>query len=592
MRREFDRGALSDSATRTGELAQGTRDALAAHRAKSPLRVGLLLDGLRQPEWVARAIRELAESSAARIALIVLNDAPWQRPRRLGRMRAWIRNRHYLLYSLYQRIDRWWFKVSNDPFSPVDLTDDLRDVPVLRVRPRMTKHCDYFESEDVDAIRRYDLDVAVRFGFRILKGDALDIARHGVWSYHHGDNLVNRGGPAGFWEVMDDSNVTGCVLQRLTESLDDGRVLYRCFSSTNRFSVAKNLAGFYWASSLLLRRVMEDLHGQGPDTFFAGLESAEPWRGYSNRLATAPRNVQMARLIVRLARRYAVERFHRFFEFEQWFVAYGLRATPAAERFAPDTSYYRFRELIPPRDRFWADPFAVEYRGSRFIFIEEYLFATDRGRISLFEIDASGVAHGPTPVLEREYHLSYPFVFEWGGTHYMIPETHKREQIELFRATEFPHRWAFDRVLISNVRAVDTTLAEFNGRWWLFTSIASGPDQPWEELSIFYADSPVGPWIPHHRNPVKSDVRSSRPAGRLFHWRGKLYRPAQDCARRYGHSIVVNQVEHLDPDAFVEREVSRITPGWTRDLLATHTLNADGSLTVIDGQRWRRKGRP
>ena len=72
----------------------------------------------------------------------------------------------------------------------VGLEDLLEGCPVVDVKPRRTKHSDYFEDEDLRVIRSHDLDVALRFGFRILRGGALEIARHGVWSYHHGDGLV------------------------------------------------------------------------------------------------------------------------------------------------------------------------------------------------------------------------------------------------------------------------------------------------------------------------------------------------------------------------------------------------------------------
>ena len=176
------------------------------------LRVGLLLDDFVQPRWIARIVEALACSTSVELSLVVLNDAPAPPRTRFARARSWIRNRHYLLYAFYSRLDRWWFKVPNDPFVESDLESRFMGVPIIRVRPRMTKHCDYFEQSDVQTVLAHDLDVAVRFGFRILKGDALRIARYGVWSYHHGDNFVNRGGPAGFWEVMEDADVTGSVL--------------------------------------------------------------------------------------------------------------------------------------------------------------------------------------------------------------------------------------------------------------------------------------------------------------------------------------------------------------------------------------------
>ena len=573
-------------------MRQTARTVARAHEmidATTPrIRVALLLDDLVQPAWAARAISELLESDSIEVALVVLNDAPSPVRARFHRVRSWIRNRNFLAYALYQRFDRWRFKLPNDPFADVDMTAVLGNIPARRVRPRMTKHCDYFEPADVDAIREFDIDVAARFGFRILKGDALEIAKHGVWSYHHGDNLVNRGGPAGFWEVMEGSKVTGCVLQRLTESLDDGVVLYRAFSATNRFSVRKNQSGFFWSSAPILRRVLEQLHRDGPEAVFDRDRVSPGWHGYSNRLYVAPTNREMIPLFARVLQRYVGEKVRAATSFDQWFIAYRLRSEAPVDRFRPDSNYYRFLKLIPPPDRFWADPFAVSSNGRHYIFLEEFIFRTDRGRISLFEIDAKGVAEGPVPVLERDYHLSYPFMFEWDNQHYMVPETHASGQIELFRATSFPREWTLDRILVPNVRAVDATIAQIGDRWWLFASVSPHAETEWDDLHIYYADSPLGPWTPHRRNPVKSDVRSARPAGRVFCANGKYFRPAQDSAERYGHSIVINEIVRIDPDEFVEVEVSRISPNWTDRLLATHTINADGRLTVIDGQLSRR----
>src|SRR5512138_1262502 len=317
------------------------------------LRVGLLLDDFVQPRWIARIIEALACSTSVELALVVLNDAPTSPKARFARVKTWIRNRDYLLYAFYRRFDRWWFKVPDDPFLVSNVESRLGGVPVIRVRPRMTKHCDYFEQADIETVLAHDLDVAIRFGFRILKGDVLQIARYGVWSYHHGDNFVNRGGPAGFWEVMEDADVTGSVLQRLTEELDNGQVLYRSYSPTNKFSVAKSESDLFWSSTTVLPRVLEDLHRHGP-AILEECGSGAPWHGYSNRLYVVPRNGEMARLMVRLGRRYLAEKLRSMASFDQWFVAFRTRHETPPGQFVPDSGYYRFKKLIPPPDRFSA----------------------------------------------------------------------------------------------------------------------------------------------------------------------------------------------------------------------------------------------
>ena len=91
--------------------------------------------------------------------------------------------------------------------------------------PRQTKYRDYFRDKDIDKISTYNIDVFIRFGFRILSGRVLKSAKYGIWSFHHGDNEYKRGGPAGFWEFYERQEKTGAVLQILSEDLDNGLII-------------------------------------------------------------------------------------------------------------------------------------------------------------------------------------------------------------------------------------------------------------------------------------------------------------------------------------------------------------------------------
>jgi hypothetical protein len=222
----------------------------------------------------------------------------------------------------------------------------------------------------------------------------------------------------------------------------------------------------------------------------------------------------------------------------------------------------------------------IEAEGRHYVFIEEYFYETGKGHISVIELDRKGVVQGPTKVLERDYHLSYPHVFEWNNQYYMVPESASNRSVELYRSTSFPFEWKLEKVLMTDIGAKDATLAEIDGTWWMFVSIAehSIPD----ELYLFFARTPLGPWTPHRRNPVKSDVRGSRPAGKLFYWHGDLYRPAQNSSGRYGYAISINRIIQISPETFCEEEVSKILPNWRKDLIGTHTLNSSDNLTVTD----------
>lgn len=104
----------------------------------------------------------------------------------------------------------------------------------------------------------------------------------------------------------------------------------------------------------------------------------------------------------------------------------------------------------------------------------------------------------------------------------------------------------------------------------------------WDELHLYYADNPRGPWKPHARNPVVSDVRSARPAGRLYWSKNRLYRPSQDSSLRYGYATTINRIDKLSPTEYSETEVGKIVPNWDKDVIGIHTLNRFNEITVID----------
>ena len=99
-----------------------------------------------------------------------------------------------------------------------------------------------------------------------------------------------------------------------------------------------------------------------------------------------------------------------------------------------------FRIIHPPKNRFYADPFLFEKNGRHFLFFEDYSYSSRKGVISCLELNDEHGSDQPVTVLERRYHLSYPFVFECDGEIYMLPETGENNCVELYRAPEFPFR--------------------------------------------------------------------------------------------------------------------------------------------------------
>ncbi len=243
-----------------------------------------------------------------------------------------------------------------------------------------------------------------------------------------------------------------------------------------------------------------------------------------------------------------------------------------------------FQKIVPPNNSDWADPFIIFKDGVYYVFFEELPYNEKKAHISVFEMDQSGKHRAPTTVLEQPYHLSYPFVFEWRGNYYMIPESASHRTIDVYLCTQFPTEWRYHKTLMNNVAATDGTLLHYADKWWLFTAIQESPGaSAWDQLFLFYADNPLsGIWTPHPENPIVSDARNARPAGKIFEHRGTLYRPAQDCSKGYGYAIHLNRIVTLSETEYEEERVKSIEPTWDPSITKTHTLNCVDRMTVID----------
>jgi len=246
--------------------------------------------------------------------------------------------------------------------------------------------------------------------------------------------------------------------------------------------------------------------------------------------------------------------------------------------FEPEVQWYS--ELA-----FAADPFLVEHPTGTYIFFEDFDYADHRGRISAVKYEKGQFHRAERDVLENDFHMSYPFCLEENGQFYCIPENSGSGQLVAYTTSEFPRGWQRSQAILQDVPAVDPTLIQHHGRWWLFcTRQDLGPC---DSLSIYHSETLWGDWQPHAQNPVKVDARTARPAGNLFYHEGNFYRPAQDCSRVYGGAIVINKVLELSTTKFVEEEVRILQPLSTGPYPhGMHNISFSKNLTVIDGMRY------
>lgn len=563
-------GTLASEATDGYPTLETPPNSMPASSSAHRLRYGVMCDAIGLPH-VARACMEHI-ADIAEPALLIVNNSEPQYTHWKEKLRKAIRLDGNL-WHLQNRL----FPIQHIPaYQKRPLDESFPNVPRLVCAvTRKGRWSEYFAPDDIARIRKHDLDFILRFSYGIIRGAILSAARYGVWSYHHDDEERYRGGPPAFWEIHNGDPITGALLQRLNDRLDGGVVLKKIFVPTIGMSHARNLQNILQSSTHMVRWVCLDIRASNASYLDdAPSPSMAP-------IFRAPTDRQVIRFWWRLVRNWVQYKLANQ-RVDEWNIGL-VEASPhefLKESFDPAVEWSTYRE----RDQMVADPFLVPDAGRVRVLCEEFSWFSETGRILEITRGPDGGLSRGKAAIDEAVHMSYPYTFEHSGALYCIPECGSRREVALYRWDSGTATWMRDTVLLNDIAAVDATVLEVDGRWWLLHS-SDGGVGPWS-LYIWTAESLRGPWSPHPGNPVKTDVRSSRPAGQPFWHEGKLYRPVQDGSRSYGGAMAINWIKRLSLTDFQETTVRRIPPkpGWPYPD-GIHTLNSFAGLCVIDAKR-------
>ncbi len=549
-----------------------------AHSGQAVLKVGLLVNGTSSNKYdydLALWGKEQAD-----IEISHLIDYPRHRGARLARVVDVFRTQGLyallskLVFQLIVAVEALMLKrsrIHGDHYQAYDLSKWVGQM--LTICPIVSKSgfVYRFSAEDVEKVRALDLDLLIRCGAGILRGEILHASRFGIISFHHGDNRVNRGGPPGFWECYHEWPQTGFIIQRLTEELDAGEVLVRGSFGT-RYYYSFNQAHLYKKSFIHLKHLLKRLaltrRLPPPE------DTPTPYSGILYRTPALHQSVAYGLMVLkRMALRIAATMLMRR---ERW----GISLLSGKW---DKSSFWRSNEVRNPRGRFWADPFLYSHGGRTFCFVEDFVFKTNKAHITALEIRGTkaielGIA------LKEPFHLSFPFLFQYKGELFMCPECNESGQIRIYRCAEFPLKWELQCVVMEGVSAADTMLFEKGSQWWMLTSFdESGTRDYCSELYLFSSASPLETnWTPHPQNPIRIDARGGRNAGLIVDGE-RLFRLAQRQGfDQYGQGLLIFEIKTISESIYVEELVSEINPTFRKGLRGTHHLSCDGKTTVID----------
>lgn len=420
-----------------------------------------------------------------------------------------------------------------------------------------------------------DLDFILDFTAGGLDCTLAGIPRYGVWRLRFGEHPE---GQPFFEELHSGSTIAMSRLQATGGGAP--LVLETAAVNTVPWSWLETMETAMLAGAELPAMACKRLLGGGDEYFRnAGAKTPAPLSGGSawDRNSKPIGGGTALAFSGKVLAAWAASQAGAIFRFEMWDV--GVVAAPIARflepGFRPQVSWMPRPEGL----RFVADPFGFAAGDALTLLMEEFDYRRYQGYITAVEF-RDGKFSTPRVAIDERVHMSYPFPLFHHGERYCIPESRRSREVAVYRYGN--GAWERVRTIIRDFAALDSTVIQHEGRWWLFCTDTF--DYPEAKLYIWFADDLLGEWQPHPLNPVKCDVRSSRPGGTPFWHQGRLYRPAQDSSRSYGGGLTINRVLRLTTEDFAEEPVVSIAPLPARPH-GIHTLSAAGEYTLVDGKR-------
>jgi len=279
------------------------------------MRFGLMVNGPKLQQWQYHAVQQLIDDGHVPV-LALMRLAPEESVSLFGKLFNYPYSN--LLYRFWQR---YIFRPAAK--KEVDISDLLDKMKVIECTPEVKGTSEWIPEEAATTVRELGLDFVLRFGFNIIRGSILDAPTYGIWSFHHDDEQIIRGGPPGFWEVYHNHDLNGVVLQRLTDKLDAGPVIGKIWLPVIKHSYKAHLHQILSESAFLPAKACRIIarHGMRVET-----------SGKKGKLYRNPRNKHMLRFFVTMPlRRFS---FHLFQLLRQESWSIGFSHTSFSQVFA------------------------------------------------------------------------------------------------------------------------------------------------------------------------------------------------------------------------------------------------------------------
>jgi hypothetical protein len=544
----------------------------------SKLNLAILIESEEISLWQYRILEKLFNTEYSHIQLFILKKRNPQNENSLNLP---------LFYRFHENLDHFIFRRKIDFNKKINVAEHFKSTPIIPFSAKDTLND--FVNFNAKEILSYNIDLVLNFIKQNIDDELAGIARLGVLTYLISKQIDYISNPSCYWEVTKLMPEIEVSIQLKQAKINGNTEIFRSGILPYPNSININRNNAYELASLFIPRIIQRISTDGNFYIsdFKHRHEKSDYEGLSDQhVIEYPSSVKALSNLLMIFFSFLKKKvlYHKI---GRWFIFFKL--TDNKGFLPPDPR--TLKVLQSPQGKFWADPFVISRDGHYYVFVEEYVYRTKKAHISVLTLDEKGKLLKSETIIDKPYHMSYPHVFMYEDSYYMIPETGSNKTIELYRCIRFPNEWVFERNIMENIHAKDSTIFFFNNKWWLFVSIIekTNASMSFNELFLFYADNLFSPeWNYHPMNPIVSDQKISRSAGAIFMHENNIYRPSQDCSGIYGRALNVNCITKLSETQYEEVMISKTEPLWDSKIKGIHTYNFNDKIILMDAFRFRR----
>lgn len=238
------------------------------------------------------------------------------------------------------------------------------------------------------------------------------------------------------------------------------------------------------------------------------------------------------------------------------------------------------------RDSWFADPFILsETEDFIYLLVEQVFYSNNKGIISKLKIGKRDwKLIEIEPVIEISTHLSFPAYFREKGKVYIYPESTKTGKLTLYEYDESTGKALPIRDLSLSPLA-DAVIWKMGDKKVILATKAPNDNGRVLEIHPYYETFSPEIWEPLER--VSFPERIARNAGMPFGIEGRTFRPAQNCVRRYGECVIIQEI--IQSEAGLQfKEINRFYSPVPSHKVAFHTFNVfDNKYIAVDAEGMR-----